>query len=232
MGVDTGRLRVVATEGASELPPRPDGRRRGKPQRAAAGSAQPAQPVQPAQASQSSQPGIQSDIGVPSENTEGFTSPGPYLKAQRKRRGMSLDQLAAATKIPRPQLELLEADRYEELPGMVFTKGFLRCCARALELDPDTVLGLLYERERTQLRKRRREGAPDDKPISNSRRSVQASPASALQARIQARIADWLSQLPSARILMWVVVALLVALVVFIAFTLASGQAQTMTIRS
>jgi cytoskeleton protein RodZ len=167
---------------------------------------------------------------------------------------MSLDQLAAATKIPRPQLELLEADRYEELPGMVFAKGFLRCCARAMELDPDTVLGLLYERERTQLRKRRRDGVPDDKSISNglhargaglnARRSVQASPASALhprgsaalgrafQARIQARIADWLSQLPSARILMWVVVALLVALVVFIAFTLASGQAQTMTIRS
>jgi hypothetical protein len=31
---------------------------------------------------------------------------------------------------------------------------------------------------------------------------------------------------------MWIVVALLVALVVFIAFTLASGQAQSMTIRS
>jgi hypothetical protein len=145
---------------------------------------------------------------------------------------MSLDQLAAATKIPRPQLELLEADRFEELPGMVFTKGFLRCCARALELDADTVMGLLYERERTQLRKRRRDGLPDDKPISSSRRSAPVSPASAMQARIQARIAEWLGQLPSARILMWIVVALLVALVVFIAFTLASGQAQTMTIRS
>jgi cytoskeletal protein RodZ len=145
---------------------------------------------------------------------------------------MSLDQLAAATKIPRAQLELLEADRFEELPGMVFVKGFLRCSARALELDPDTVLGLLYERERTQLRKRRRDGVPDDKPISSSRRAAPVSPASAMQARIQARISEWLSELPSARILMWIVVALLVALVVFIAFTLASGQAQTMTIRS
>jgi cytoskeletal protein RodZ len=145
---------------------------------------------------------------------------------------MSLEQLAAATNIPRPQLQLLEADRFEELPGMVFVKGFLRCCARALELDPDTVMGLLYERERTQLRKRRRDGTPDDKPISSSRRPVPTSPASAMQARIQARIAEWLGQLPSARILMWIVVALLVALVVFIAFTLASGQAQTMTIRS
>jgi hypothetical protein len=145
---------------------------------------------------------------------------------------MSLDQLAAATKIPRSQLELLEADRYDELPGMVFTKGFLRCCARALELDADTVLGLLYERERTQLRKRRRDGVPDDKPAASSRRPARPGPAGAIQAQIQARIAEWLSQLPSARILMWIVVALLVALVVFIAFTLASGQAQTMTIRS
>jgi hypothetical protein len=141
---------------------------------------------------------------------------------------MSLDQLAAVTKIPRPQLELLEADRYEELPGMVFVKGFLRCCARALELDPDTVLGLLYERERTQLRKRRREGVPDGKPAANARGPARPGAAGA----IQARIAEWLNQLPSARILMWVVVALLVALVVFIAFTLASGQAQSMTIRS
>jgi cytoskeletal protein RodZ len=115
---------------------------------------------------------------------------------------------------------------------MVFVKGFLRCCARALELDPDTVMGLLYERERTQLRKRRRDGLPDDKPISSSRRPAPTSPASAMQARIQAQIAEWLNQLPSARILMWIVVALLVALVVFIAFTLASGQAQSMTIRS
>lgn len=137
---------------------------------------------------------------------------------------MSLDQLAALTKIPRPHLELLEADRYDELPGMVFVKGFLRCCARALELDPDTVLGLLYERERTQLRKRRREGLPDGKPTSTVRGPARPG--------LQARVAEWIGQLPSARILMWVVVALLVALVVFIAFTLASGQAQTMTIRS
>src|SRR5690606_848224 len=68
-------------------------------------------------------------------------TPGADIHHQRKRKGMSLDQLAVLTKIPRAQLELLEADRYEELPGMVFAKGFLRCCARALELDPDTVLG-------------------------------------------------------------------------------------------
>ena len=149
---------------------------------------------------------------------------------------MSLDQLAAETKIPRPQLELIEADRYDELPGMVFVKGFLRCCARALELDPDVVIGLLYERERTALRKRRREGvaAEDKDKFAVANRSVSGRKArpKTLTEVIQARVAQWLAQLPSARILMWLVVALLVALVVFIAFTLASSQAQTLMIRS
>jgi transcriptional regulator with XRE-family HTH domain len=226
MGLDTGRLRVVAAEATPELQVRPDGRRRAKSQRSGPAASQGRSSGEATQPAQTEPPSA--TRAAAGENTDGFTTPGPYLKAQRKRRGMSLDQLAAATKIPRPQLELLEADRYDELPGMVFTKGFLRCCARALELDPDAVLGLLYERERTQLRKRRREGLPDGKPTSNARGPARPGAAGA----IQARIAQWLAQLPSARILMWVVVALLVALVVFIAFTLASGQAHTMTIRS
>lgn len=179
-----------------------------------------------------SDPAVQAEPG----GAKGHESPGPYLQEQRKRRGMSLEQLAAATKIPRVQLELLEADRYEELPGMVFTKGFLRCCARSLELDPDTVLGLLYERERAKLRARRRENSGSagvvDTRLTAARPRRAAKPRSGLQARIDAWLADWLGRLPSARILMWLVVGLLVALVVFIAFTLASGQAESLIIKS
>lgn len=190
MRVDTGRLRVVETVERSEPSPR---RKR-----------RPASVAEPA---------------APAEEPEQRT-PGAYIQFHRKRKGMSLDQLAVVTKIPRAQLELLEADRHEELPGMVFAKGFLRCCARSLELDPDVVLGLLYARERERLRARRRESS-----------AVTAQPMPRKQSRggsAQAWIAQWLSNLPSARILMWLVVALLVALVVLIAFTLASAQAQSM----
>jgi hypothetical protein len=76
---------------------------------------------------------------------------------------MSIDQLAAATKIPRRSLELLEEDRYDALPGPVFAKGFLRCAARALGVDVQTVMDLLYERERAALSARRRE-----RPISTA----------------------------------------------------------------
>ena len=88
---------------------------------------------------------------------EGLPSPGRYIKEQRQRRGMSVEQLAAATKIPRTSVILLEEDRFDELPGPVFVKGFLRCAARALGVDVDAVMELLYERERAQLHHRRRD---------------------------------------------------------------------------
>lgn len=152
--------------------------------------------------------------------------PGAYIRAQRKRLGMSLDQLAAQTKIPRRQLEALEEDRYGDLPGLVFAKGFLRCCARALDLDPDAVIGLLYEQEREQLRARRRESGV-----------ALELPAELAAKHRGNRFTRWLlvrvHRLPSAQILLWLIIALVVAIIVLIAFTLASGQAaQTLQIRS
>lgn len=88
---------------------------------------------------------------------------------------MSIEQLAAATKIPRRSLELLEEDRYDALPGPVFAKGFLRCAARALGVDVQTVMDLLFERERAALSARRRERPPSapamvaDEPAPRSR---------------------------------------------------------------
>jgi len=92
-----------------------------------------------------------------SAGVDGVPSPGRYIKEQRKRQGMSIDQLAAATKIPRSSLELLESDHHESLPGPVFVKGFLRCCSRALGLEAEVVMELVYERERELLLARRRE---------------------------------------------------------------------------
>ncbi len=92
-----------------------------------------------------------------SAGIDGVPSPGRYIKEQRKRQGMSIDQLAAATKIPRSSLELLESDHHESLPGPVFVKGFLRCCSRALGLEAEVVMELVYERERELLLARRRE---------------------------------------------------------------------------
>lgn len=221
MRVDTGRLRVVEPVERSE--PSSRRKRRSASESTARGRAGSA--VR-GRAGESAVRGRAGESQAPEIEPEHRT-PGAYIHHQRKRKGMSLDQLAVLTKIPRAQLELLEADRYEELPGMVFAKGFLRCCARALELDPDTVLGLLYERERERLRARRREGSVTVGAQPTPRKQSPGG-STRISAQLQMWIARWLSRLPSARILMWLLVALLVALIVLIAFTLASAQAETM----
>jgi cytoskeletal protein RodZ len=70
---------------------------------------------------------------------------GHYLASQRRLRGISLDQLASLTKIPRRSLERLEAGSFDAAPDG-FARGFVRTVAGALGLDPDqTVARLLAE---------------------------------------------------------------------------------------
>jgi len=138
---------------------------------------------------------------------QGEISPGQFIMQQRKRRGMSTEQLAAATKIPRRSLELLEAGRYSELPGPVFVKGFFRCAARSLGLDSEAVLELLYEEERAALKARRREG-----PVTGALPKVPEA--------LWGRLAE---RLPSTTTLLWILVVLVVAVLVLAAFHLAGG---------
>ena len=86
--------------------------------------------------------------GEAADTHEGPPSPGRYIRDQRQRRGMSVEQLAIDTKIPRASIDALEEDQFAALPGPVFVKGFFRCCARSLGIDAEVVLSLLHERER------------------------------------------------------------------------------------
>lgn len=61
---------------------------------------------------------------------------GEILRAEREKRGLSLDDVENATKIRVKYLNALENDAYHELPGEVYRLGFLRNYARFLELDP------------------------------------------------------------------------------------------------
>jgi cytoskeletal protein RodZ len=53
---------------------------------------------------------------------------------------MSVAEISRATRVPVSSVERIEADRFDELPGEVFVRGFLRAYARALEVPPDDVL--------------------------------------------------------------------------------------------
>src|SRR6185312_4321033 len=65
---------------------------------------------------------------------------GRYLKRTRETRAMSVEELARATRIPVPSIERIEADHFDDLPGEVFVRGFLKAYARAVSLPVDEVL--------------------------------------------------------------------------------------------
>ncbi|MCI0584634.1 MAG: helix-turn-helix domain-containing protein [Chloroflexi bacterium] len=62
------------------------------------------------------------------------------LVAARERKGVDLFRAERDTKIRARYLAALERGDYRELPGAVYTKGFLRNYAIYLELDPEDVL--------------------------------------------------------------------------------------------
>ena len=65
---------------------------------------------------------------------------GAYLRRERELRHVSLEELVQITRVPLRMLQRIEEDRFDELPGEVFARGFLRSYARALGLDCEDVL--------------------------------------------------------------------------------------------
>ena len=70
-------------------------------------------------------------------------SPEPFgklLADARAARGMTLQQVSASTKISVSNLQAIERDEIERLPGGIFTRGFVRSYAEAVGLDPQATL--------------------------------------------------------------------------------------------
>jgi hypothetical protein len=65
---------------------------------------------------------------------------GTYLRRRREELGVSVGELSRATRIPAPTLCRLESDQFDDLPGEVFVRGFLKAYARAVSLPVDDVL--------------------------------------------------------------------------------------------
>jgi len=80
---------------------------------------------------------------------------GEILRAEREKRGLSLEDVENAIKIRVKYLDALENDAYHELPDEVYCLGFLRNYARFLELDPAP----LVDYYKSQIKS-------DNKPIS------------------------------------------------------------------
>ncbi|MBI4265955.1 MAG: helix-turn-helix domain-containing protein [Acidobacteria bacterium] len=59
------------------------------------------------------------------------------MRRQREERGVSLRQIADATKISVSALEALERNEISRLPGGIFSRAFVRSYALEVGLDPE-----------------------------------------------------------------------------------------------
>jgi cytoskeleton protein RodZ len=62
---------------------------------------------------------------------------GEKLRREREMRGITLEEIAAATKIGSRSLRALETEDFAQLPGGIFNKGFVRSYARYLGIDTE-----------------------------------------------------------------------------------------------
>ncbi len=65
---------------------------------------------------------------------------GSFLKHARETRGVSLQQVAATTKISARVLAALERNDASKLPGGIFSRAFVRSYAREVGLDPESAV--------------------------------------------------------------------------------------------
>lgn len=67
-------------------------------------------------------------------------SPGSAIRKAREQVEMSLEELAAHTKLARTTLDALESDRFEDLSESVYVRGYYRKCAKVLDLDGERLI--------------------------------------------------------------------------------------------
>lgn len=91
---------------------------------------------------------------------------GEMLRTTRESRGLTLVDVAQALKLTQRQVEALESERFDALPGAAFARGFLRNYARLLGLDPEPLIDALAQTSGV--------GAPELAPISNAQGTLPA----------------------------------------------------------
>jgi flagellar biosynthesis protein FlhG len=76
---------------------------------------------------------------------------GALLQKVRESQGVEIADIAAKTKIAANHLRAIEQDAFEELPALVYTRGFVQELAKCLRLDPSQVARTYLKRMREAL---------------------------------------------------------------------------------
>ena len=119
---------------------------------------------------------------------------GEYLKQMRESRGVSLEEVAEATKVKIQYLRALEEGRYDLLPPDIYVRGFLRSYAEYLGIDPEELYAR-YEadkpRKKSGLFARRETSAPAPKLTTPTEQVSAGKPATNI-----AKLWDTLKAIP------------------------------------
>ena len=70
---------------------------------------------------------------------------GSYLKHERELRGVPLEEISGTTKIHIRFLKALEENSFDQLPGEVFIKGYIRSYANTIGSDVEEMLNIYKE---------------------------------------------------------------------------------------
>src|SRR2546430_13835207 len=111
---------------------------------------------------------------------------GGKLREARERRGVTLRQIAGATKIAVRVLEALERNDISRLPGGIFSRAFVRSYAIEVGLDPEaTIQEFIAQFPHDAVTA----GAPPPRPIrahhaARSRRRLAGTPPGPLARRV------------------------------------------------
>lgn len=74
------------------------------------------------------------------QDTSGVQGFGRSLRRTREQLGLSVEDIASELRLSNFQIRALEADDWDQLPGMTYARGYLRSYARLLGLDVDQLL--------------------------------------------------------------------------------------------
>jgi cytoskeleton protein RodZ len=103
---------------------------------------------------------------------------GSRLRQARQAKGVTLRDIAAATKISIVTLEALERSDYSRLPGGIFSRAFVRAYALEVGIDPEPAVNEFlaefarYERDAAQNAKRPEITADDREFLDRQKKAL------------------------------------------------------------
>lgn len=74
-------------------------------------------------------------------------SPGRRLREAREALGLSIADVASSIKFSQRQIETVERDDFDKLPGVTFVRGFIRSYAKLLQLEVQPILAMLDQQK-------------------------------------------------------------------------------------